>query len=364
MKKILIVSELIGGGVEKVNTFLAEYIDKTKFDVTVLSVTGRGIVASNKNKDINYKNLNCKSQSKAVMKMLRYFKLSSPDVIITSGGYDTYCSILYSRRVAKTCKSIYVQHSVYSENLKNKSFSQLLIHHYICKFINLFNKLDRVIFVSKGVKEDLQKYYKINESKIRVIYNPIIDEKICVKKTYTKSLCTKLITIGRLEEEKDQVTIIRALNNLVNKKVPVELYIVGEGSLKGKLIEYIKQLGLENKVTFMGYINDVFAVLSECDVFVLSSKHESFANVLIEAMYSGIPVISTDCFCGPREIIDKNKYGYLVPVGDYSILADKIEQVISSDNRALVAKARKFSLNFTIEKSVKNYEKVIKELFS
>lgn len=363
MKKVLIVSELVGGGVERVNTLLAKYMNKTKYHVTVLSIIGRGAESNSKSEDFNYINLNCKSQSKAIVKMLRCVKLLSPDVIITSGSYDTYVSIVYSKFFSRKCKSIYVHHSVYSENLKNKGFLKLFIHHYICKFINLYNKLDRIIFVSKGVKEDLLKYYKINESKTRIIYNPVINQEICVEKAYDKSMVTKLVTIGRLEEEKDQITIIRAVEKLVSKNIPIQLYIVGEGSLKNKLIEYTKELGLEANVTFTGYMSNVFSILSKCNIFVLSSKHESFANVLIEAMYSGVPVISTDCFCGPREIIGENKYGYLVPVGDFDILADKIELVIKNDNTELVNKARKFSLNFTIKKSVENYEKIIDQLF-
>ena len=370
MRKILIVSELEGGGVEKVNTLLAEYMDKTKYDVTVLSILGRGNKLNSKDIYFKHINLKCKSQSKAIIKMLRCFKLLSPDVIITSGSYDTYTSILYCKLFAIKCKSIYVHHSVYSENMKNKSFTQLFIHHYVCRVLNLYDKLNRVIFVSKGVKDDFLNLHKVDESKTRIIYNPIIRQENSIieqtnslKKTSDQLKTIKLVTIGRLEEEKDQVTIIRALEKLINKKVPVELFIVGEGSMKNTLDEYINLLGLADRVTFTGYINDVFSILRKCDLFLLSSKHESFGNVLIEAMYSGIPVLSTDCFCGPREIIGENKYGFLVPVGDYNALADKIEQVINSDNTELIYKAKKFSLNFTIEKSVGYYEKIIDELY-
>lgn len=369
MKKIIVVSELEGGGVEKVNTLLAEYMDKKKYDVTVLSIIGRGNISNSKNSDFKHINLKCRSQSKAVIKILRCFKLLSPDVIITSGSYDTYTSILYCKIFSKKCKSIYVHHSVYSETLKNKRFTQLLIHHYLCRSINLYNKVNRVIFVSKGVKNDFLQFYKVNEKKMRIIYNPIIwqENSIPKKTTVVKKSCNqlksvKLVTIGRLEEEKDQITIIKALEKLINKAMSIELFVIGEGSLRDKLNEYIRKKGLEDRITFTGYINDVFSFLTQCDIFLLSSKHESFGNVLIEAMYSEIPVISTDCFCGPKEIIGDDKYGFLVPVGDYNALADMIEQVMYSDNTELIYNAKEYSLNFTIRKSVRNYEEIIDEL--
>ena len=260
----------------------------------------------------------------------------------------------------RDCKSIYVHHSVYSSNLHKKNIIKKIVHHYIPKTINLFNLCDKVIYVSNGVKYDLEKYYNINKDKSCVIYNPVIEKNITIEKKY--KLNKNLITIGRIEEEKDQISIIRAISYLKKKGYNYNLNILGEGSLKEFLREEAIKLDVDNQVQFIGYKKNVYQELVKNDVFILSSKHESFGNVIVEAMYAGLPVISTDCLYGPREIIGDDEYGFLVPVGDYKKMAEKIIEVTENNNKDLIDKSREYSKKFTVEESVKNYEYVFDSL--
>ena len=104
--------------------------------------------------------------------------------------------------------------------------------------------------------------------------------------------------------------------------------------------------------------------MKRASVFVLSSLHEGFGNVLVEAMACGTSVISTDCKSGPREIIENGKSGILVPVGDYQSLSEVIIKVLSDNSLR-----QKFSTEglervkyFSAEKNIRGYEKVFKEL--
>lgn len=358
MKKIIIISELVGGGVEKVNKLLAENLNHEKYDILFVSIrdVGKYNIGSLKSK---YINLNCSKQSRSFFKLLKVFKEFSPDIIITCGSYDTYFSILYSRLIKKSCKSIYVHHSVYSTNLVKKRGIKKIIHHHIPKLINLYNMCDKVVSVSYGAKDDLLKYFQIDKEKITVIYNPIIDDKIKARKKDNKLENNSLITIGRIEEEKDQITILKAVKYLLDRGKEHYLTILGEGSLKENLMQVSEEMGIQNYVKFLGYKDNIYEELSKSDVFILSSKHESFGNVIIEAMYSEVPVISSDCLYGPREIIKSNEYGILFDVGDYEDLAKKILFLKNVDKSDLINKAKNYSLKFTISNSVKEYEKLL-----
>lgn len=358
MKKIIIISDLIAGGVEKVNTTIAENIDSYKYEVTIVSITNND-EEEHRNENFKYRSLNIKNQSRAMIKLIKIFKEIKPDVIITCSGFDTYYSLLYTKIVNIKCKCIYIQHSVYSKNLDNKNIKQLLIHHYFSRIINIFNKCDAIVYVSQGVKDDFEKYYKIDEGKSNVIYNPIIDKDVLIKLNDNIKKSLDLITIGRLESEKNQIMIIKALKIILDKGYKARLCILGEGSLKEYLLQEAIKLGIENSIEFKGYVNDVNFILKEKDIFLLTSKHESFGNVIVEAMNCGVPVISTDCPCGPREIIGNNEYGYLVNIDDIDDLVNKIIQISLSDNTGLILKAKEHSKKFTVKQSVIQYEKLI-----
>lgn len=359
MKNIIIVSELKGGGVEKVNTQLASNLNKEKYNVCILSIIGRGY------EDIEVNcpcyNLACKSESKAFFKIIEFFKKKSPDIIITVGNYSTYSALIYKNLFNKDTKIIYVQHSVYGMNINKKNKVQLLIHHKLASYINLYNKCDKIIFVSKGVEEDFCNYYRIDIKKKSVVYNPVINYNINLEEKKSRNYIS-LITVGRIEEEKNQIYILKAINILIKTGFKVKLKIVGEGSLKNELVEYCIKNDLKDYVEFLGYKNNVYEIIKESDIFILSSKHESFGNVIIEAMYSGTPVISTNCPYGPKEILKNNKYGYLVDLNDVNELVEKIKLLSSKNNKDLIDRARLYSEKFTVKNSILKYEEIIDNL--
>ena len=97
----------------------------------------------------------------------------------------------------------------------------------------------------------------------------------------------------------------------------------------------IQELHLEKLVMLLGFKENPFSYLSRSDVFVLSSISEGFSNVLVEAMACGCPVVSTDCPTGPGEILDRGKYGYLVPVGDPTAMAEAVLEVLNGNPRPI-----------------------------
>ena len=99
--------------------------------------------------------------------------------------------------------------------------------------------------------------------------------------------------------------------------------------------------------------------MSKSNLFVLPSIWEGFGNVIVESMLIGIPVVSSDCPSGPREILNNGQSGKLFQVGDYKHLAKIIEDTILSDNSELINHAKLRSKDFTIEKITQEYQKVL-----
>lgn len=154
-------------------------------------------------------------------------------------------------------------------------------------------------------------------------------------------------TAGRLIGVKDHVTLLRAFARLSARR-QARLVIFGEGPLRGELEELAAGLGIGRQVLFPGYINDPAACYAALDLFVLTSTTEGFGNVLVEAMASGVPVVSTDAPHGPREIMQDGALGPLVPVGDDAALAEAMDRLL--DKPTDPALLRRRAADFEVDK--------------
>ncbi|WP_156573216.1 glycosyltransferase [Bacillus luti] len=201
----------------------------------------------------------------------------------------------------------------------------------------LYNKADNVVSLSEMVKLDLIEEFGIKEDIISTIYNSCDTERILELSNenindYYSDLFDDyevIVTVGRLENQKAQWHLIRAFKKIKEVRPNAKLLIFGKGSLEEYLIKLVDELQLNEDVIFAGYVKNTFKYVKRSKVFVFSSVVEGLGNVLLEAMACGIPIVSTDCFAGPREIIAPNtnvktsargieygEFGILTPVCD------------------------------------------------
>lgn len=359
MIKVVIISEFSGGGVEKVNTVLAENIDSSQFKVIFISLVTESN-AINKNWGFDSVCLNVSSKRKAGKKLIHILKKIHPDVILTCCLVETYFAYFYKCIYSKQAHIIYAQHSVWSKNLT--TWKAIFINKYLSKFTGIYNKLDGLVFVSQGVEDDFLQSYGSVKAVTRIIYNPLACNNTSYEFRTMNLKRISLVTVGRIEPEKAQEDIIKAVSILMNKNYDVNLTILGKGSRQRALEELANELKVADRVTFPGFVEDVLEEMRKSDILVLSSLYESFGNVLVEAMNVGLPVISTDCPVGPREILSNGEFGILVPVHDSMSIAEAILKTVEKHSKERVEKAYNRSMDFSIQASIKNYEAFFKEL--
>lgn len=145
-----------------------------------------------------------------------------------------------------------------------------------------------------------------------------------------------VISVGRLEQQKDYVTLIRAFKVIADKYPNWKLKIYGQGNRRWELEALIGELDLGRNVLLCGVTHAPFLEMKRAKIFVLSSFFEGFPNVLCEAMHAGLPCISTRCECGPSELIDNGVNGYLISIGDVDQLTAKIEVLILDEKKRKV----------------------------
>jgi len=223
----------------------------------------------------------------------------------------------------------------------------------------VYGGADLLISVSKGVGLGLKKYFSIKKD-ILTFYNGIIIPK---KITKNKPDGLKILSVGRLVEQKDYPTLIKAIQ-IVSVRIPnVKLTIVGDGPLRPNIERLIKELHLSKQINIVGWATDTRNYYKKNDIFVLPSKREGLSYALLEAMSYSLPVISSNVNYGPKEIFS-GKYGLLFPSGNIRKLAKQILELAGNNkyysfmSDHAYYRARYFNLSTMLER----YKKVFDSL--
>lgn len=194
-------------------------------------------------------------------------------------------------------------------------FKSRLYRRYLQKYLSIFPNVRKVIVPSDGLRAAIIDYFIASKKVIR-LYNPVDLE--AVRNSGPESIGEftflqpgkYIITAGRLVPGKRIEHLIDLLNQSeILKRYP--LVILGTGRLKPVLEKHIEALQLSDRVHLLGFQSNPYRFFSKARFFILNSEFESFANVLIEALACGTPVLSNDCDFGPREIIQKGVNGFL-----------------------------------------------------
>jgi glycosyltransferase involved in cell wall biosynthesis len=283
-----------------------------------------------------------------------------PDIILS---VDVNCNIhagLNKFLYRKNLKTIFTTHSDLDGNLDQKTTK--FLKFLLKKIINFFySRADLNICVSKNLSNSLTSNFGI-KSKPITIFNGV--ELPLSHKEFFEPGNNRILTVARLDKQKDHLTLLKAFK-LVTKKIKnAHLLLAGDGPLKNELENFVAISNLDNNVEFIGWQNKINELFIDSDIFVLSSNREGFPYALIEAMSFGLPVVCTDTPYGPGEILDGGKYGYLVPMKDHIKMKEAILQLL--ENKEIYKKYSQLALErshlYTSERMVNEYTAVIKEL--
>ena len=185
-----------------------------------------------------------------------------------------------------------------------------------------------------------------------IIANPVI-----VSGDRKDSMQHKIVSVGRLEKQKNQELLIEAFSKVINEHPEYSLHIYGEGSQRKHIEELISKLNIESNVYLHGNVKDVHNQIADAEFFVLTSNYEGLSNALLEAVTIGIPCISTDCAGTDQAIID-GKNGFIVPIGDITSLIDAMNKMINDSEMraAFEINSKEISKKFSVDSIVSQWE--------
>jgi glycosyltransferase involved in cell wall biosynthesis len=303
----------------------------------------------------------------SLLPLVKYLRQNKPDVIISAAplanGIAGWAKLLVRSRTSLIMTERGLKLFGFAERgpFRWQLLKLFLMYGY--------RQADAVVAVSMGVAKQLRSLRQVPFERIHVIYNPVWSPELEILSRQEidhpwlsqPSKVPVIVAAGRLAEEKGFDTLLKAFA-LVRREREARLILLGEGDEREALIRLRAQLGLNEVVDMPGFKEDPQRYMRRASVFVLTSTHEAFGNVLVESMACGIPVVSTDCPTGPREILEDGKYGILVPVADPEALAKGILSALSTpvDRDALQERAK----NFSVEASTRQYLELVSRLQS
>ena len=168
-----------------------------------------------------------------------------------------------------------------------------------------------------------------------------------------------VVSIGRLTNQKGFDILIDSMKPIIDNNKDVKLYIIGEGEDHQDLLEQIDKLGLKENIILLGHIANPYPILRQADLYVCSSRHESFSLTVAESIVLEVPVVSTRC-TGPVELLDNGKYGILTG-HESNDIQRAVESLITDYNKLdyykkTISSRKQF---FNIENSIKKWEKIL-----
>jgi glycosyltransferase involved in cell wall biosynthesis len=328
---------LYGGGAERAMLNLMQELVRWGARVDLLLNSVDGAYLSQVPPEVRIIDLKALRLLLGLLPLKRYLQKEQPAILISSLHYASEIAIWAKWLSGATTKVVVSEQNTLSVHARQRSsdrWSPLLAKLF-------YPMADGVVAVSQGVAQDLAQTTGLPLERIQVIHNPVITPAMLQQAQepidhawFRDGEPPVVLGVGRLDPQKDFPTLIRAFAQ-VRQTRSARLMILGGGHERDNLKALVTQLGLENDVAFVGFVNNPYAYMSKADVFVLSSAWEGFGNVLVEAMAVGTPVISTDCPSGPAEILDRGKYGALVAIGDVDNLANEILNVLSGNRKPI-----------------------------
>jgi glycosyltransferase involved in cell wall biosynthesis len=352
-KKVLIITKRLDGGTGTFALNLIKSRNLTKIDISFETLC----LEKPHFRKIPNKNISIFMTSDAyptkynidIVTLFRFLKellwikkeisIRKPDVVL---AVDLHSILLfYINQLFTADKTPWIS-SIHNNSRDTISSKLVKIYRPILRMLLkcALNQSDVVTCVSRHLAKDVTKYFSLTKTP-KTIYNGI-EIKNNVEPRNFPNKRFEILSVGRLDKQKDFGLLLESFEQLVRKNPNLRLNIVGDGPLKSTIVKSIKRLQLTKFVNMLGWLQKPDKVYKNSDLFILSSKREGFGYVLIEAMSFGLPIISTNTPFGPKEILGNGKYGILVPVSNKELMSKAIFKIIR--NKKLYTSLSKLSL--------------------
>ena len=359
MKKTLyfVLPNLNMGGAERVCVTLMRYINKNKFQVSLIVLdTDNGVLSDELPKDITCIFLNKKSVKGALLPLLRYLRDNPPDILFSSLSHLNLALAMFGFLLPVDTQIIVRESNIVSQNVRLFRFSSIFNIFYKI----FYRRLSLLICQTEEMAADLHYNYHVQRQNITIMKNPVDQKKLIEKsKKIDVSRMRKhiLVACGRLDYQKGFDILIEAIH--LARITDFELLVIGEGELRGKLESQVSDLGLQQQVRFLGFQKNPYPFIKQADLCILSSRFEGMPNVVLESLALGTPVIATPAPGGVTELLKNSKICLLTNDISAQSLASSLKEFLT---RKSAKKPEKTLIQpYLAETIIEQFESIIEQ---
>lgn len=352
----ILLPDLRGGGAERVNLDLAHEFARQGHAVEFVLMRAEGEFLAEVRAAFPVTDLATPRARQVLPALARHLRRHRPDALLSAMWPLTVLAPLARRLSRQHCRVLVSEHGILSAQYE--SWGRM---HNIALRASMalgYRLADARVGVSQGVVDDIARLSSLPRSAFEAVHNPVAPRA----QPDAAALETagalwgvrpgqRIVTVGSFKAVKNHPLLLRAFAQMAGQET--RLMFLGNGELESDLRALASDLGIGERVIFAGFRPDPTPFYMTADLFVLSSNHEGFGNVIVEALACGTPVVSTDCPSGPAEILVNGRYGTLVPVGDPGALAQAMEAALSTPTNKTMLKKR--AADFAPEIAARKY---------
>lgn len=360
MRLTLVIHSLQGGGAERVMSIMANYWAAASWEVTLLTFDDGSVPPFyDLDSRVHHIPLGIASASSNVLVALqnnlsraralrRAICATHPDAVLSFMDKTNVLTLIATRGL--NIPVVVSGRSDPAMNYPGPAWARLRMWTY--------PMADSIVLQSKGAMD----YFPAKiQARSRIIPNPVLQPPANATRSVNKADGMLVLAVGRMVEAKGFDNLLKAFAQVKEKNKHWKLMILGDGPLRKQLEALSDSLGLEGIALMPGHVKNPYEYLAKADLFVMSSRFEGFPNALCEAMATGLPVISTDCPSGPREIIRHGVDGLLIPNLDAHALASAMDRLMSNDieRKRLASRAPEVTERFALDLVMSMWEEAL-----
>ncbi|CAN5859626.1 glycosyltransferase [soil metagenome] len=352
------------GGAERVIVHLVNNLDRSRYAPVLALGEVDGPYQKDLREDVVVYHLGARRSRNALPAIVKAVWSMRPDTVFSTLGFNfavALASPLFPRGTRVVLREA-SSSTAFLKSVERESRARALLSSFFRR--TLYRLVDKVVCQSDYMLNDLAVNFNLVTNKLVRIYNPVDIEKIRALANQNNGSYAgpgpHLLMVGHLYHAKGCDLLLPAFK-LVHTQYPeATLTLVGDGDDRSALEDLTRLLRLQDAVRFTGFQANPYSYLKHADLLVSSSRYEGFANVILEAMVCGTPVVATDCPSGNREVIEEGFNGWLAKTENVRSLAETICKGIvarGSLDRDLI-RAR-CEARFSVARIVADYESVL-----
>lgn len=343
----ILIPDLRGGGAERVMIDLAREFARAGYKVEFVLMQATGDFLTEAQRDFAVFDLATPRARNVALALAHYLRQRRPDALIVAMWPLTVIAPLAARIAGFRGKVLVSEHGMLSHQYTPWG----ALHRLMLRLSTSlgYRLASARVGVSQGTCADMAALSRMAPNCFTPIHNPVCPAVWPAPDDLTAAHALwgtdgpRILTVGNLKPVKNHPLLLRAFAKM--ERTDARLMLLGQGRNESALWALASDLGIVDRVIFAGFHPNPAHFYSTADLFVLSSDHEGFGNVLVEALSFGLPVVSTDCPSGPAEILQGGRFGRLVPIGDASALARAMNTALAApvDREALISRAADFA---------------------